>query len=887
MQNLQSLIGNLNTTCKRCLEESAQLCITNTNATVDIEHLLFQILEKPATDLSVIAKYYEIDLKRAKQQLQNAINDFKRGNNKTPSMSAQLVKLLERAWVITSLNLKQTQVRSAAILMAILKTEELLGVIVNSCQELLKIPRNKLEEDILELIKSSPEDVGEGNLSSNTGGSKSSSSDGKSPTQALDKFTIDLTRQAREGKIDPIEGRDSEIRQMLDVLGRRRQNNPILTGDAGVGKTAVVEGLALRIANGDVPDSLKKVSIRTLDLGLLEAGAGMKGEFENRLKSVIQEVQSSLTPVILFIDEAHTLIGAQQNAQNDAANLLKPALARGELRTIAATTWDEYKKFFEKDAALTRRFQVIKVEEPDEETAVKMLRCLTEKLEHHHKVLILDSAIKDAVRLSTRYIGGRKLPDKAVSVLDTACARVHLAQNATPEAVETLTRDLELLEIEKSRLQKEELSGHVHQDRLAQISVDAQTKQKELDEVKKTWEEELNLVKEINQLHNNILEINEKNGPDHHDLKDLKIKISKLKKDLETKQGEKGLVPACVDGNVVAQVVAGWTGIPLGKMLRDEINTVLTLKDIMANRLIGQKQAVDTIAKHIVTYRANLDEPGKPVGVFLLVGPSGIGKTETALALADTLYGGERNLVTINMSEYQESYTVSSLKGSPPGYVGYGEGGVLTEAVRRNPYSVVLLDEIEKAHPDVMELFYQVFDKGILEDAEGIEIDFKNTVILMTTNLASETIMKECKNPKKMPDAKKVSDTIRPELAAHFKPALLGRMTIVPYYPLTSEEISEIVKLKLDRIKSRFEGNHGADFSYSKDVIKFITDRCDDPDSGARNIDYVINQNLLPLLSAEVLKHIADETPFGSIKVSIKRDEFICDFEASKIANKA
>ncbi len=886
MQNLQSLIGNLNTTCKRCLEESAQLCLANTNATVDIEHLLFKILEKPATDLSVIIKYYEIDDKKAKQQLQNAINEFKRGNNKTPSMSQQLIKLLERSWVITSLNLKQTQIRSAALLMAILKTEELLGVLVNSCQELLKIPRNKLEEDVLELIKSSPEDVSGGNLNSSTGGAKTDSG-GQSSTQALDKFTIDLTRQAKEGKIDPIEGRDTEIRQMLDILGRRRQNNPILTGEAGVGKTAVVEGLALKIAAGDVPDSLKKVSIRTLDLGLLEAGAGMKGEFENRLKSVIQEVQSSLNPVILFIDEAHTLIGAQQNAQNDAANLLKPALARGELRTIAATTWDEYKRFFEKDAALTRRFQVIKVEEPSEDVAVKMLRCLTEKLEQHHKVLILDLAIKDAVRLSNRYIGGRKLPDKAVSVLDTACARVNLAQNSTPEAVETLTRDLELLGIEKGRLQKEELSGHTHQDRLAQIAVDVQSKQSELNTVKKAWEEELNLVKEINIVQGKILEINEQNGPDHPDMKDLKTQISKLKKDLEDTQGGKGLVPACVDGSVVAQVIAGWTGIPLGKMLRDEINTVLSLKEIMANRLIGQAQAVDTIAKHIVTYRANLDEPGKPVGVFLLAGPSGVGKTETALALADTLYGGERNLVTINMSEYQESHTVSSLKGSPPGYVGYGEGGVLTEAIRRNPYSVVLLDEIEKAHPDVLELFYQVFDKGILEDAEGIEIDFKNTVILMTTNLASETIMKECKNPKKLPEVKKMADIIRPELSAHFKPALLGRMTVVPYYSLNKDEITEIVHLKLDRIKKRFDLNHGADFSYDKDVIKFIADRCDDPDSGARNIDYIINQNLLPLLSADVLKHIADETPFGSIKVSIKRGEFTCDFETSKIANKA
>ena len=859
MQNLNSLIENLNRLCKRSLEEAAQLCVSQAHFTIDLEHVLQVMLDKPATDLSVILKYYEVNTKKALQQLKDTTAQFKRGNNKTPSMSPQVIKLLERAWIMSSLHLKQTQIRSAALLMALLKTEELLGTLMNSCPELLKIPRNQLEEDIRELIKSSPEDV---DAPAQNGPSEQKSGS----TQALDQFTIDLTALARQGKIDPIEGRDGEIRQMIDILSRRRQNNPILTGDAGVGKTAVVEGLALRIAEGHVPDSLKQVAVRTLDLGLLEAGAGIKGEFEQRLKSVIEEVQGSLKPIILFIDEAHMLIGGKEK-NNDAANLLKPALARGELRTIAATTWDEYKRYFEKDPALTRRFQVVSVAEPDEPTAINMLRSLAHKLEQHHHVLILDQALQEAVKLSSRYIGGRRLPDKAVSLLDTACARVHVAQHAIPEPIELLTHTIEALQREEAMLVKEEASGHEDQShKIKEIQTAVKQHQQELSEANTQWKEELALVKEIRTLQENL----EEN-------KDAKEKVRTLRKQLEEKQKTSHMVPLCVDNTVIAQVVSSWTGIPLGKMVRDEIKTLLALEEIMGKRLIGQKKALETLAKHIVTYRANLDEPGKPVGVFLLAGPSGIGKTETALALADSLYGGERNLITINMSEYQEAYTVSALKGSPPGYVGFGQGGILTEAVRRNPYSVVLLDEIEKAHTDVLELFYQVFDKGTLEDAEGIVVDFKNTIILMTTNLGSETIMSR---PQEGVDS--LLNAIRPGLLKHFKPALLGRMTVVPYLPLTEEEIHEIVRLKLDKIKGRFFENHQATFTYDQKVVDQIAGRCEDPDSGARAIDHIINQNILPLLSEKILKHVAEETPFDSIKLIVEKDGFSCAFSGKK-----
>jgi type VI secretion system protein VasG len=847
MTNLNSLIEHLNGLCRKGLEEAAQLCVGSTHFTIDFEHLFYTLLNYKASDLTVILKYYDIDAQKALQQLKSSIDQFKRGNNKTPSLSPQVITLLERSWIMASLHLQQSQVRTAALLMAVLKTEELLGILVNHCPELLKIPRNQLEEDLKELIKSSPEDV-----SSSQDASPSSTA---TKTPALDQYTIDLTKQAHLGKIDPIEGRDNEIRQLIDILSRRRQNNPILTGDAGVGKTAIVEGLALRIHEGHVPDSLKNVSLRTLDLGLLEAGAGIKGEFEQRLKSVIEEVQGSLKPVILFIDEAHTLIGANDK-NNDAANLLKPALARGELRTIAATTWKEYKKYFEKDPALTRRFQVVNVKEPTEEQAIHMLRCLVPSLEKHHRVLILDQAIQDAVKLSARYIGERKLPDKAVSLLDTACARVNVAQNTIPEPIEDLTRKMNALQKEYDLLEKEESKGHgPHKDKKQEIQKEISTLEKERATLNKRWEEEKALVHKIKTLQEDAT----------HHLKDIQT----LRKDLDATQKESSLVPLCVDGSVIAQVVSSWTGIPLGKMVRNDIDTLLSLETLLGKRLIGQKEALSTMTKHILTYRAHLDEPGKPIGVFLLAGPSGVGKTETALALAEALYGGERNLITINMSEYLEAYSVSTLKGSPPGYVGYGQGGVLTEAVRRQPYSVILLDEIEKAHKDVLELFYQVFDKGVLEDSEGVSVSFKNTIILMTTNLGNETIMEFASS-----DIKNLRDKIRPELTTHFKPALLGRMTIVPFLPLTEPEMREIVRLKLDKISRRFQESYKSTFSYTPEVIKHLTEKCRDVQSGARNIDALINQNILPLIAARILNHIKTESPFDSMNLDIKNGAF-------------
>ncbi|HEV2765568.1 MAG TPA: type VI secretion system ATPase TssH, partial [Pyrinomonadaceae bacterium] len=692
--------------------------------------------------------------------------------------------------------------------------------------------------------------------------------------KALDQFTIDLTSRAKAGKIDPVLGRDFEIRQVIDILTRRRQNNPILTGEAGVGKTAVVEGFALRVAGGDVPGPLKNVAVRTLDLGLLQAGAGIKGEFENRLKSVIEEVKSSPQPIILFIDEAHTMIGAGgQAGQNDAANLLKPALARGELRTIAATTWAEYKKYFEKDAALARRFQVVKVDEPDEEKAIRMMRGLTETLENHHKVRILEEAVEDAVRLSHRYISGRQLPDKAVSVLDTACAKVAMGQAATPPAIEDAERRVEQLGTEIRALEREAVTGADHAERIEELKAARKEDEDRLVLLRKQWDVERGLIERIRDVRTQLEQHalgNVHAGADAQasaggngaggavpvaaaspaeaahaaqpaavgqtaqtapagqpasgvqpgasepaaDPEELRRRLSELNDELARVQGETPLMQATVNSQTIAEVISGWTGIPVGKMLADEINTVMALREILERRVVGQSHALEAISQRIRTARANLTDPRRPVGVFLLVGPSGVGKTETALTLADSLYGGERNLVTINMSEYQEAHTVSSLKGSPPGYVGYGEGGVLTEAVRRKPYSVVLLDEVEKAHPDVMELFYQVFDKGQLEDGEGREIDFKNTVILLTSNTGTDVMMKLCADPDTRPEPEGLVEAVRPELLKVFKPALLGRMVVVPYYPITDDVMRRIIRLQLGRIGARLRENHGAEFVY-------------------------------------------------------------------------
>lgn len=881
--DLKELIGKLNGTCRSCLETAAALCVSQTHYNVEVEHFLVKLLEVPESDLNRILKYYDVNASEVNRELMAAIDQFDRGNNRTPAFSLHLMELFQEGWIMSSLVFGEQQVRSGALILGLLSHEALRGVMVESSKTLMEIPRHKLRQDVKELCKGTAEDPGpskpapkrdtgpQDKAASSGGSTQAPSASSKNP--ALDQFTIDLTQRARDGQIDPIQGRDFEIRQVIDILTRRRQNNPILTGEAGVGKTAVAEGFALRIATGDVPPSLKQVSLRSLDLGLLQAGAGVKGEFENRLKSVINEVKASPVPIILFIDEAHTLIGAGaggQQGQSDAANLLKPALARGELRTIAATTWSEYKKYFEKDPALTRRFQVVKVDEPPPEVAIDMVRGIVSHLEQHHQVVILDEAVADAVNLSDRYITGRQLPDKAISVLDTACARVGLGQNATPPKVEDAQRRIELIRLEMEILNREMASGRSHGERLDNLKKQLEDTQGELKKLEERWNTELDMVKEIHRLREETegkKQDTEKTGP----VKSCQ-EIIDLEKKLEAYQGEEPMVPVFVDSRVVASVISGWTGIPVGRMLTNEIQTVLDLKENLEKRVVGQDSGLEAICRRIRTSRAQLDDPGKPVGVFMLAGPSGVGKTETALALADLLYGGERNLVKINMSEYQESYTVSNLKGSPPGYVGFGQGGVLTEAVRRAPYSVVLLDEIEKAHNDVVELFYQVFDKGEMEDSEGVRVDFKNTVILLTSNVGSDTVMRLCQNGKGRAAPEALESALRPELLKVFKPAFLGRTVLVPYFPLGDDEIRNITKLKLGKIKDRFKKSHRADLDFDDSVVEAVVERCTEVESGARNVDHILTHTLLPDLGKSILEKMAEGRGVGTVNVTLGGD---------------
>lgn len=871
--NLKSLVAKLNDTCRNALEAAAGLCLSKTNFDVDIEHLLIKLLESQDTDLMRIIRHFEINLSRLNRDLTSSLDHLKTGNSRTPALSSNIPRLIEKAWLLASIDFGETLVRSGHILLAILSDERLMRIVYDISKEFERIVPEMLKKNFVDITASSSEEsksFGKTTVDVSTGQPVTA---GK--TKALDQFTIDLTERARKGNIDPVLGRDFEVRQIIDILIRRRQNNPILTGEAGVGKTAVVEGFALRVVAGEVPAPLKNVVIRILDLGLLQAGAGIKGEFENRLKSVIEEVKASPQPIILFIDEAHTMIGAGGTAgQSDAANLLKPALARGELRTIAATTWAEYKKYFEKDAALARRFQVVKVEEPTEEQAIVMMRGLVNKLEGHHKVRILDEAVLSAVKLSHRYITGRQLPDKSVSVLDTACARVAIGQVAIPPTVEAAEHELNQLNTELVELQRETITGIDHQKRIDAIIKEKTEVEARLAKLKEQWEKESSLIGQIRLLRTELEEkANIEKTPDlEKAISDLQGHLAKLTEELAPIQGENPLMQACVDSQAVAEVISGWTGIPIGKMLTDEINLIITMKEKLEQRVIGQSHALDAISQRIRTARANLTDPKRPIGVFLLVGPSGVGKTETGLALAELLYGGERNLISINMSEYQESYTVSSLKGSPPGYVGYGEGGVLTEAVRRKPYSVVLLDEVEKAHPDVMELFYQVFDKGILEDAEGREIDFKNTVILLTSNTGTDTIMKLCADPDTAPSPEKLVEMLRPELIKVFKPALLGRMITIPYFPISDQVMRLIIKLQLSRVGKRLLENHNASFHYDESVIDEVANRCKEVESGARNVDRILTGTLLPEMAGEFLSRMATKQNISQVTVKVGAD---------------
>jgi type VI secretion system protein VasG len=879
--NLKSLIGRLNDTARKALEAAAGLCVTRTHYDIDIEHLLLKLLESDNSDVDRILRHYEVDGARLTRDLTRALDRLKTGNARTPAFSPRIPRLITEAWNIASIDFNAQRIRSGHLLLALLGEENLARLAREISPELQKIPVEELHKQLSDVTAGSVEsEIQQAEPESSAGAPR-----GATKTPALDQFTIDLTERGRQGKIDPVLGRDFEIRQMVDILIRRRQNNPILTGEAGVGKTAVVEGLALRIAQGDVPAPLKNVALKSLDLTLLQAGAGVKGEFENRLKSVIEEVKASAQPIVLFIDEAHTMIGAGgQAGQGDAANILKPALARGELRTIAATTWSEYKKYFEKDAALTRRFQVIKVDEPTEEQAIAMLRGLMGTLEGHHNVHILDEGMDAAVRLSHRYISGRQLPDKAVSVLDTTCARVALGQMTTPAPVEDCQRRIAQIETETRILERETLTGGSDGERLEALAEEKSNVEKRLAELTERWSEEKRRVEELRDLRKKLeghalaRRAGQADGQLSADeVKKCQQDIARLNDELLKIQGDAPLMQVCVDAQGVAEVVSGWTGIPVGKVLKDEIQTVLSLKERLEERIIGQSHALEAISQRIRTARAKLEDPRRPIGVFMLVGPSGVGKTETALALADTLFGGERNVVVINMSEYQEGHTVSGLKGSPPGYVGYGEGGVLTEAVRRKPYSVVLLDEMEKAHTDVMELFYQVFDKGMLEDGEGREVDFKNTLILMTSNAGTDTIAKLCADPDTRPEPEALAEALRPELLKVFKPAFLGRAIIVPYYPIADDIMKKIIELQLGRIGARLLENHRAQFSYDAALVDEVARRCTEVESGARNVDHILTRTLLPEISREFLARMANNQPISRVRVGVESGAFKYD----------
>ena len=864
--NLKSLIGKLNNPTRSALEGAAGLCLARTHYDIEIEHYILKLMDATGTDVSRIFYRFTVNQSRLSAELTRSLDKLKSGNARTPAISPSVLKMMTQAWTLGSIDYGAAQIRTGFTILALTQDEELARMLREVSKEWQKIEAEALKKDFVSIIAGSHEDEVTADAGEVPAEGAPRPAGGK--TVNLDQYTVNLTANAKLGKIDPVLGRDSEIRQIIDILMRRRQNNPILTGEAGVGKTAVVEGFAQRIAAGDVPPPLKNVTLRTLDLALLQAGAGIKGEFENRLKGLIEEVKSSPTPIILFIDEAHTMIGAGgQAGQNDAANLLKPALARGELRTIAATTWSEYKKYFEKDPALARRFQVVKVEEPDEKSCMVMIRGIASSLEKHHKVRILDDGVNAAVRFSHRYLAGRQLPDKAVSVLDTACARLALGQSSVPPAIEDATRELDDLAVQDRVLVREAAAGADHAERLELIKTRRAEVEARLAALKERFDKESGLVSRLRELRGKLEE-----GTAGEGQAEMREELDKLNAELDALQGDAPLLRVCVDGHIVGEVISAWTGIPVGKMLKDEIQTVLTLESHLGSRVIGQDHALEAISQRIRTSRASLEDPHKPIGVFMLVGPSGVGKTETALALADLMYGGERNLITINMSEFQEAHTVSTLKGSPPGYVGYGEGGVLTEAVRRRPYSVVLLDEVEKAHPDVLELFFQAFDKGMMEDGEGREIDFKNTIIILTSNAATDTMMKLCADPETMPTPEGIVKAMKPELNKVFKPAFLGRMVVIPFYPIRDENLKRIIVLKLAKIQRRLQENHKIDLLCDDALVGEVARRCTEVESGARNVDNILTNTLLPEISRQILGRIAEGQKLESIRVGVAGD---------------
>ena len=863
------LIEKLNQVARQGVEEAIRLCKSLGQYDVEIAHLLMKLLDSQDSDFQKIVSVYGVDKSALQADLEKVLGTFKRGSSYNPQISTEFIDLLVKGWTFGSLDFAGSKIRTGHLMVALLGDDRLAKQARELSAQLKRISPESLRKDFFNICAGTSEDVAASSGPSAPGDAAAAGQPGRpSKTPNLDQFTVNLTDRAKAGKIDPVLGRDAEIRQVVDILMRRRQNNPILTGEAGVGKTAVVEGFAIRIVNGDVPPALKNVTVRTLDLALLQAGASVKGEFENRLKGLIEEVKSSPSPIIIFIDEAHTMIGAGgQEGQGDAANLLKPALARGELRTVAATTWTEYKKYFEKDPALARRFQVVKVEEPTEAVCRVMLRGVVASLEKHHGVRILDEGLAAAVKFSHRYIAGRQLPDKAVSVMDTACARLALSQNSTPGQIEDTTRTLDDLEVQERILNREAATGADHLERLAAIAKHKEDTKTKLDGLKARFEKERDFVSKIREIRNKL----EDAKPDA-DVSAEKAELAKLNAELDALQGESPMMRVCVDQQVVGDVVSAWTGIPLGKMVKDELETILNLEKSLALRVIGQDHAMLAISQRIRTNKAALEDPEKPIGVFMLVGPSGVGKTETAIQLAEMLYGGQDNMITIAMSEFQEAHTVSTLKGSPPGYVGYGEGGVLTEAVRRRPYSVVLLDEVEKAHPDVLELFFQVFDKGRMEDGQGREIDFKNCIILLTSNAATDTLMKLVADPETAPSPEGIVKAMKPELDKVFKPAFLGRMVIIPYYPVRDENLKKIVRLKLGKIQRRIMENHKISLICGEDLIDEVAKRCTEVESGARNVDNILTNTLLPDMSRTILGTMMAGEKVKSITVTVGED---------------
>ena len=881
-----ALFGKLNSVAYKAIEAATVFCKLRGNPYVELAHWFHQLLQLQDSDLHRIIRQFNLEPARLARDLTEALDRLPRGSTSITDLSSHVEEAVERGWVYGSLMFGESQVRTGYLVLGILKTPSLRHALLGLSKEFDKVKVEALSERFDEYVGDSPENALSASDGFNAGAVPGEASGAMAPSalgkqEALKRFTVDMTEQARSGKLDPIVGRDEEIRQLVDILMRRRQNNPILTGEAGVGKTAVVEGFALRIVAGDVPPALKDVELRSLDVGLLQAGASMKGEFEQRLRQVIEDVQASPKPIILFIDEAHTLVGAGGAAgTGDAANLLKPALARGTLRTVAATTWAEYKKHIEKDPALTRRFQVVQVAEPSEDKALLMMRGVASTMEQHHQVQILDEALEASVKLSHRYIPARQLPDKSVSLLDTACARVAISLHAVPAEVDDSRRRIEALETELQIIAREHAIGVNIGTRQSTSEGLLNAERARLAELESRWAEEKTLVDELLATRATLREsagaVDSDNGSEASHA--LRATLVDLQQRLSALQGETPLILPTVDYQAVASVVADWTGIPVGRMARNELETVLNLDQHLKKRIIGQDHALQMIAKRIQTSRAGLDNPNKPIGVFMLAGTSGVGKTETALALAEAMYGGEQNVITINMSEFQEAHTVSTLKGAPPGYIGYGEGGVLTEAVRRKPYSVVLLDEVEKAHPDVHEIFFQVFDKGVMEDGEGRVIDFKNTLILLTTNAGTELIARVCKDPANSPEPEEIAKALRQPLLEIFPPALLGRLVTIPYYPLSDDMLKAITRLQLERIKKRVESTHKVAFDYDDEVVDLIVSRCSETESGGRMIDTILTNSLLPDMSREFLTRLLEGKPMAGVRISQRNNELHYDF---------